>query len=194
MTSKRPYTTPPTNPTAGTRLPATGSLTAYTTTIVAANWLTTLYGPVPVWPGIAATAGTYAAGAALLARDVVQDTAGRRGVLAAITLGAVLSWCLADARLALASAIAFTVAEVADMAVYTPLRRRGWGRAAFTSGVVGAIADSLLFLWLAGFPLGDLLPGQLIGKILWATAVPVLIVTVVTTLARHGREAVTRCP
>lgn len=163
---------------------------AYMTAIIAANVLTDRYGMVPVWPGIAATAGTYAAGLALLARDVVQDTAGRRPVLAAIAAGAVLSAWLATPQLAVASALAFAVAETVDMAVYTPLRRRGWGRAALTSGLVGAVADTVLFLWLAGFPVWAALPGQLIGKAVWATAVPVVLVLAV----REARRALPRQP
>lgn len=149
---------------------------AYLVSIIAANWLTSRYGFVPVWPGVHALAGTYAAGAALLARDLVQDTAGRRAVLAAIVAGAALSWWLSTPQLALASGAAFLIAETADMTVYTPLRRRGWARAVLASNAVGAVIDTAVFLWLAGFPIAAAMPGQLIGKGLWATAVPVLAV------------------
>jgi hypothetical protein len=63
------------------------ALTAYIAAIVAANWLTTRYGIVPTGFGYATTAGTYAAGAALLLRDVVQDTCGWRWVIATQTVG-----------------------------------------------------------------------------------------------------------
>ncbi|KAB2384729.1 VUT family protein [Actinomadura montaniterrae] len=159
---------------------------AYVASVVAANVLTSHLGMVPVGFGLTVTAGTYAAGAALLARDVVQDTAGRRTVLAAIAAGAVLSAWLATPQLALASGVAFAASEVADMAIYTPLRRKGWARAVLASNVVGAVVDTVLFLALAGFPVMASLPGQLIGKALWATALPVLIVTA----ARRVRRAV----
>lgn len=45
---------------------------AYIGAIVAANYLTARYGMVAVLPGLTVTAGTYAAGLALLARDVLQ--------------------------------------------------------------------------------------------------------------------------
>jgi uncharacterized PurR-regulated membrane protein YhhQ (DUF165 family) len=150
---------------------------AYVASVVAANIATSHLGMVPVWPGIAATAGTYAAGLALFFRDTLQDTAGRHAVLAAIAAGAVLSAWLATPQLALASGVAFAASEAADMAIYTPLRRKGWARAVLASNVVGAVVDTVLFLWLAGFPVAANLPGQLIGKALWATAVPVALAT-----------------
>lgn len=168
------------------------AVSAYIGAVVAANWLTARYGLVPVAPGMVTTAGTYAAGLALLARDVVQDTAGRRAVLAAIAIGAGLSAWLSTPQLALASGIAFLIAEAADMAVYTPLRRRGWARAAFTSGVAGSVVDTFVFLTLAGFPLTvAAVSGQLVGKIAWATALPVVLVAVYRQVRRVvSRESV----
>lgn len=156
------------------------SLAGYVAAIVAANWLTATYGLVPVWPGLAVTAGTYAAGFALLARDVVQDAAGRRAVLAAVWAGGAASWFLASPALAVASTAAFLLSELVDMAVYTPLRRRGWSRAVIASGAAGALVDTVAFLSLAGFGLDvSGVAGQLVGKVLWATVLPVLIVMVV---------------
>lgn len=156
------------------------ALAAYVACIVLANMLTDAFGMVPVGFGLAATAGTYAAGLALLARDFVQDTAGRRAVVAAIVVGALLSAWLSTPQLAVASGVAFLVAELADMGVYTPLRERGWARAVIASNTVGTAIDTVLFLWLAGFPLTwGSMGGQMAGKLLWATLLPVLIVTVV---------------
>lgn len=162
------------------------ALTAYIAAIVAANWLTTRYGLVTVAPGLITTAGTFAAGAALLLRDVVQDTAGRAWVLAGIAIGAALTWATSPA-LAIASATAFLIAECADMAVYTPLRNRGWARAVLASNTIGAIVDTLLFLTLAGFPVTvATVGGQLVGKLAWATLLPVAAVIAVRR-ARRGR-------
>lgn len=164
------------------------ALAAYITAIVAANWLTTRYGLIHVGPGLMTTAGTFAAGAALLLRDVVQDTAGRVWVLAGIAAGAALTWATSPA-LAVASATAFLIAECADMAVYTPLRNRGWARAVLASNTVGAIVDTLLFLALAGFPVTvATVGGQMVGKLAWATALPVAAVLAV----RQVRRAVPR--
>jgi queuosine precursor transporter len=166
------------------------ALAAYITAIVAANWLTTRYGLVPVGFGLITTAGTYAAGAALLLRDVVQDAAGWRWVVAGIALGAALT-AVTSPSLAVASTVAFLLAELLDMAVYTPLRDRGWARAALLSGLVGAVVDTYAFLALAGFPItGQTVGGQLVGKALWATLLPVSVIVA----TRVVRRAVHRDP
>jgi uncharacterized PurR-regulated membrane protein YhhQ (DUF165 family) len=160
-------------------------LAAYIATIAAANWLTTRYGLVHL-PGMAltVTAGTYAAGAALLLRDVVQDTCGARWVFAGIAAGATLT-ALTSPSLAVASTVAFLLAELLDMGVYTPLRKHGWARAALASGCVGALVDTLVFLYIAGFPLtAASVGGQLVGKLAWATALPVAAVLAVRWVRR----------
>lgn len=160
------------------------TLTTYALTITAANWLTTRYGLVPVGFGLITTAGTYAAGAALLLRDVVQDLCGWRWVLAGIAAGAVLT-AVTSPALAVASTVAFLLAELLDTAVYTPLRNRGWARAALLSGIVGAVADTYAFLALAGFPITpQTVGGQLVGKVAWATVLPVLAVVIVRQVRR----------
>lgn len=162
----------------------TAVLAAYALAIAAANWLTTRYGLIPMGFGLTATAGTYAAGAALLLRDVVQDVCGWRWVLAGIAAGAILTAATSPA-LALASTVAFLLAELLDMAVYTPLRDRGWARAALLSGIAGAAVDTYAFLALAGFPVTAVsVGGQLVGKALWATALPVAVVLVVRQVRR----------
>lgn len=119
--------------------------------IVAANWLTARYGMVA---GLV-TAGTFAAGLVLLVRDWLQEAAGRWWTLTVIAAGAGLSAWLSSPALALASGVAFAVSELADLAVYTPLRERSKAAAMVASNSVGAVVDSLLFLWLAGFPLAQ---------------------------------------
>ncbi len=63
----------------------------------------------------------------------------------------------------LASATAFLLSEMADLAVYTPLARRRLVLAVVASGFIGLVIDSLIFLWLA-FGSLQFLPGQIIGK------------------------------
>lgn len=155
---------------------------------VAANWLTSRYGLIPVGFGLVTTAGTYAAGLVLLVRDWLQDTGGRWWVVACIAVGAALSTVLAGPALGVASGAAFAVSELADAAVYTPLRRRGWVLAAVASGVVGSLVDTVLFLWLAGFPVWSSAPGQMVAK-LTATVVPVLVVVVSRAFLRNRLRA-----
>lgn len=156
----------------------------FVATAAAANWLTSEYGLVSAGFGLEVTAGTYAAGLVLLVRDVLQDLGGRWWVLAAVAAGAAVSAVLAGPKLAVASGAAFALSELADAAVYTPLRRRGWGRAAMLSGVAGAVVDSWLFLTLAGFPVWSSLPGQVLVKVA-VTAAVVGAVVICRALLRH---------
>jgi queuosine precursor transporter len=164
---------------------ALAAVLGYIGSVAAANWLTATYGLVPVGFGLLATAGTYAAGLAFIARDAVQDAAGRVVVLAALAVGAGLSWWLSTPALALASAAAFGLSELVDMAIYTPLRKRGYIRAAVASNLVGSIVDTVVFLQLAGFGLATLVvAGQLVGKA-WVTVGTVGLVVMVRALLRH---------
>jgi uncharacterized PurR-regulated membrane protein YhhQ (DUF165 family) len=156
--------------------------------ILAANYVTTNYGLVPVGFGIMATAGTYFAGATFVLRDTVQDEIGRRWVVAVILTGAVLSFLISAPFIALASAVAFLLSETADFAVYQPLRRRGYVRAAVASNAAGTLVDTVVFLTIAGFPLWQALPGQIVGK-LAITGVVVLGVVIFRALSGEPLRA-----
>lgn len=159
---------------------------AFLATILAANYLTTELGMVPVGFGLAATAGTYLAGLSFVLRDSLQDTGGKLLTLATITAGALLSFAIAAPFIALASAAAFLLSEVCDLAVYTPLRRRGYVRAAVASNVAGSIVDSLVFLSVAGFPIAASMPGQLVGKL---TVTALAVAAVLAVRARRATAA-----
>ena len=149
------------------------ALTAYALTIVAANAAIGVFGLVPVGFGLMAPAGVYFAGLAFSLRDAVHEQNGPRRAVGAIVVGALLS-ALLSPSLALASGAAFLLSELADLAVYAPLRRRSWWAAVALSNTAGAIIDSALFLWLA-FGSLDFLAGQIVGK-LWMTALAVGLV------------------
>lgn len=147
-------------------------LVLFALTIPTANWLiqhagTTCvpHGPclVPVLPGLAAPSGVLMVGVALVLRDLVQRRLGVLVAAVAVLVGALLSAFLAPPALVIASAAAFLVSEMADLAVYTPLARRRMVTAVLASGLVGLVVDSLLFLWLA-FGSLDFLAGQVVGK------------------------------
>jgi uncharacterized PurR-regulated membrane protein YhhQ (DUF165 family) len=144
--------------------------------IVGANWAITAFGLVPVGFGLLAPAGVYFAGLTFTLRDALHEVGGRRWVIAAIIGGAALSGLLAGPQLAIASGVAFLVSELADYAVYAPLRQRSWLGAVVASNTVGVVVDSALFLWLA-FGSLTFLPGQIVGK-LWMTALAVVVLTV----------------
>lgn len=140
--------------------------------ICIANWTTTHLGLVPAGFGLMVTAGTYAAGLTLALRDLLHDVGGLRWVLGGIAAGAAVSLLLGDGGIALASAAAFALAELLDLAVYAPLRRKRWHVAVAASNAVGAVVDTFVFLVIAGFPLtAELVGGQLLVKAVWVTAV-----------------------
>lgn len=140
-------------------------LLAYIGTIVAANSLTAHFGLVPIGFGLMVTAGTFAAGLALLARDWVQVRVGRLVVVGAILIGAVVSAVTSTPALALASGLAFLVSELVDLGVFTPLRDRSLPLAVLLSSVVAAPIDTVLFLHIAGFPVTpEAVIGQFIVK------------------------------
>ncbi len=161
------------------------ALAVYIACIPAANWFIQHVGTqafpggphtIPVGFGYQAPSGVLWIGLALVVRDAVQGTLGRTWVIGAIAVGAVLSYFVAPS-LAYASAVAFGLGELADFAVYTPLARKRLYLAVAASGVVGAVVDSWLFLWLAGFLTYDLWVGNTLGKV-WMSlaALPVLFV------------------
>ena len=123
---------------------------------------------IPVGFGLTAPSGVLVIGAALVLRDMVQQLLGIRWALAAIACGVILSALIAPPALVLASAVAFLLSELADLGVYTPLRKKGLALAVLASGVVGSIVDSAAFLLLA-FGSLDYIAGQVVGK-LWMTA------------------------
>lgn len=182
-------------------------------TILAANYVTTQYGMVPVGFGLMATAGTYFAGLAFVLRDAVHDSldapsdrAARwlwhRGirlmpgrfadliVFAAMALlilvGAGLSFAISAPAIAAASATAFFLSELADFIVYAPLRHRGYVRAAVASNLVGSVVDTVVFLTIARFPLKQAFAGQLVGKTVITLAVVAMVAGV-----RLARKPVT---
>lgn len=147
-------------------------LVAYILTIVGANWAIEAFGVVPVGFGLMAPAAVYFVGLAFTFRDLTQERLGKIWVVGAIVVGALLSAILSP-QLAVASGTAFLVSELADFAVYTPLRERQWLTAVAASNVVGLVIDSAIFLWLA-FGSFELLWGQMVGKA-WMTAVAVIV-------------------
>jgi uncharacterized PurR-regulated membrane protein YhhQ (DUF165 family) len=147
-------------------------LALFALTIPAANWLIGHVGMVcapnqpclvPVAPGVMAPSGVTMAGVALVLRDLVQRRLGLAASSGAILCGAALSALLAPPALVIASAAAFLLSEFADLAVYTPLVRRGLVTAVVMSSVAGLIVDSIVFLWLA-FGSLEFLLGQILGK------------------------------
>ena len=116
----------------------------YIALIVAVNYAFTQIPPITlpdgtVWPPVALIVGFV-----FVVRDFAQREIGHR-VLLAMLAGAVLSYYMADPFVAIASAAAFAVSELADWAVYSftgrPLSQR-----ILYSSALGAPIDSAAFL------------------------------------------------
>lgn len=172
------------------------ALALFVATVPAANYLIGNVGTecipngpclVPVGFGLMAPSGVLMVGAALVLRDIVHERMGAPASIGAICAGAVLSLAVAAPSLAFASAMAFLLAELADLMVYAPLRRRRLVLAVLASGVVGAVVDSAVFLSLAFGSLA-LIEGQVLGKV-WMTAAAALVLVIVR---RHRVRATTR--
>lgn len=147
-------------------------ITAYLATIPAANWMISNIGTqffpggphtIPVGFGYNAPSGVLMIGIAMFLRDMVQNSYGRTITLQAMALGVALSYFVNPA-VATASAIAFACGELADFAIYTKLRHKTLVGAVVTSGTIGGIIDSFLFLQIA-FGSTMFWQGQVIGKI-----------------------------
>ena len=150
---------------------------SFLATIPAANWLIGNVGTVcipagpcliPVAPGLMAPSGVLMIGAALALRDALHERLPRLSVAALIVSGAGLSLAFSPPALAIASAVAFLLSELADFAVYDRLRKRGLALAVLASGAVGAVLDSVLFSALA-FGTIKWAPGLILAK-LYASA------------------------
>jgi uncharacterized PurR-regulated membrane protein YhhQ (DUF165 family) len=159
-------------------------IAAFAATIPAANWLIGNVGTecipngpclIPVGFDLMAPSGVLMIGAALVLRDLVQKAGGVYAALVAIGIGAALSWLVAPPALVIASVVAFVLAELADLAVYTPLKERRLALAVLLSGIVGSVIDSAVFLWLA-FGSLDFISGQVLGKAWMSLAAFVVIV------------------
>lgn len=152
-------------------------------TIPAMNWVVMNVGTVctpdgpcliPVAPGLMAPSGVLMAGIALVLRDGLQAKLGVRWSLYAIILGAALSAFFSEPSLVIASVMAFFFSELADLVVYTPMRKRYPAWAIMASGLVGSFVDSAIFLSLA-FGSVEFIFGQVIGKFWMSLAVALLI-------------------
>jgi len=148
-------------------------LVCYIATIFAANLALDTFGFAAVGLGLMAPAGVFFAGLAFTFRDWTEEALGRKWVLGAIVAGAVCSLLIEDGwRIAVASAVAFSLSELMDMAVYARLRERRPLAALGLSNSVGLVVDSFVFLSIAfgvgdifGQPFERVVAGLMLGKL-----------------------------
>lgn len=158
-----------------------GWFLCYVATIVAANWSLERWGLINIGFGLMAPAGVLFAGVAFTFRDLLQEARGRWWSVTAIAVGSFVSWWISPS-FAVASGVAFGISELADFAVYTPLRWRHWLAAVALSNTVGTVLDSFIFLRLADLWSRDAFLGLVVGK----TYMTVIAVAVLWMLRRRA--------
>ena len=121
----------------------------YIALVVLVNWAFTVVPLVKLpggtmWPPVALLVGFV-----FVARDFAQREVGHY-VLAAMAIGVSISYFMASPQVAIASAAAFLVSEIADWAVYS-FTRRPLSQRILYSSIVGTPIDSVVFLGMVGF-------------------------------------------
>jgi hypothetical protein len=121
-------------------------IAAYIAAMVTANllvwWLGPWFSPINSFLLI---------GLDLTLRDVMHERLMRWQLAAVILIGGAITWAVnpAAAHIAIASAMAFILAALADWLVYSLLRSHPWLVRSNGSNVVGAAIDSVVFPTLA---------------------------------------------
>lgn len=125
-----------------------GWLAAYVAGIALVN-VGFVYVPLmDVW-GVAWPPMSLAVGLVFVLRDYAQNAAGH-WVLAGMAAGCALSYLMASPYVAIASAAAFAISELADWALYT-WSRRPFAQRVLISSAVSTPVDSAVFLGMIGF-------------------------------------------
>lgn len=130
---------------------------AYLAAILGAN-LGFSYLPMIALPGGQMLAPmSFVVGAVFVLRDLAQRELGHK-VLLVMGVGLAASYIMADPFVAIASAVAFAISELADWLVYT-LTKKPLAQRILFSSLIGTPVDSAVFMLVAGF---FSLPGLLI--------------------------------
>ncbi|EJF91522.1 queuosine precursor transporter [Bartonella tamiae] len=102
------------------------------------------------------TYGAFTYPFAFLINDLTNrrygPSAARRVVYVGFIAALMVSWIVASPRLAIASGWAFLFAQLLDIAVFTPLRKKTWWKAPLAAAICGSILDTLLFFAIAFSP------------------------------------------
>jgi len=96
-----------------------------------------------LWPPVSLLVGFV-----FVVRDFAQREVGHK-VLLAMLAGAALSYFMAGPQVAIASALAFAVSELADWAIYT-FTKRPFAQRVLYSSALGTPIDSIVFLAAIG--------------------------------------------
>jgi uncharacterized PurR-regulated membrane protein YhhQ (DUF165 family) len=121
----------------------------YIALIVLVNWAFVVVDPIRLPGGVIWPPMTVVVGLIFVVRDFAQREIGHY-VLGAMGIGVLLSYFMAGPDVAMASATAFLISEIADWAVYSftklPLSQR-----VIWSSVISTPIDTFVFLSMLGF-------------------------------------------
>jgi uncharacterized PurR-regulated membrane protein YhhQ (DUF165 family) len=121
----------------------------YIALIVLVNWAFVVIPPIQLPGGVIWPPMTVVVGLIFVVRDFAQREIGHY-VLGAMGIGVLLSYFMAGPDVAMASATAFLISELADWAVYSftklPLSQR-----VIWSSVISTPIDTFVFLSMLGF-------------------------------------------
>ena len=111
--------------------------------VVASNWLVQF--PINDW----LTWGAFSYPLAFLVSDLTNRWHGprraRQVALIGFAIGVVLSYVLADARIALASGAAFLSSQFLDITLFNWMRRASWWKAPLVGSVLACVWDTTVF-------------------------------------------------
>ena len=124
------------------------SLITYILLIVGVNWAFSVTPVIPLRNGEVWAPLSLIVGFIFVVRDVAQRRVGHH-ILWGMLAGCAISWKLASPGIALASAAAFALGELADWVIFT-LTRRPLSSRILLSSLIAVPLDSLTFLWLTG--------------------------------------------
>jgi queuosine precursor transporter len=116
----------------------------YVASVVLVNWLFSVVPMVQTPWGDPWSIAAVVVGFVFIIRDYAQRTIGH-WVLAATAIGIAISYVMADPRVAIASAAAFTASELSDWAIYS-VTKRPFAERVLLSSLVAVPIDTLVFL------------------------------------------------
>lgn len=115
--------------------------------VVASNYLVQF--PINDW----LTWGAFTYPVAFLVTDLTNRAVGaaaaRRVAWVGFAIAVVVSFALAPWRIAVASGVAFIVAQLLDISVFNQWRQQSWWKAPLIGSVIASVVDTVIFFGLA---------------------------------------------
>lgn len=145
----------------------------YIALIAGINWAFDIVPPLQLPGGDLWSPVALIVGFVFVVRDYAQRQVGHN-ILWAMLAGIAISWWMASPQLAMASAAAFAIGELADWALYT-FTNKPFSQRILISSCLGAPLDSLVFLFLIGLASPTSVGVMSFSKLLGALVVFLLV-------------------